>query len=256
MRPARPASSPVLRGRRVSPDTLMLRQPETAGPAGPLALQKRDTFRTAPVFPVFLLGLFLAFRETVYGEHWTSIVPCCSFSEWGGADPRSRAGRDCGGRAPRAGLARRAPHPAHAHLRTRPEVVTPPAVRRSRPVRVPEGHTGPSVLWLGGRGHRPSVAECAARWRTAPGARLDAHVPSPPPVWRVRTGREVEPRGGVGVLTGAAESSPTGDRGCAMSQPALSRRQARALLPDGENRAPLSAVTTQSADHGQVLNVQ
>lgn len=41
-----------------------------------------------------------------------------------------------------------------------------------------------------------------------------------------------------------------------MSQPALSRRQARALLPDGEKRAPLSAVTTQSADHGQVLNVQ
>lgn len=50
MRPARPASSPILRGRRISPDTLMLRQPETAGPAGPLALQKRDTFRTAPVF--------------------------------------------------------------------------------------------------------------------------------------------------------------------------------------------------------------
>lgn len=113
VRPARPASSPVLRGRRVSPDTLMLRQPETAGPAGPLALQKRDTFRTAPVFPVFLLGLFLAFRETVYGEHWTSIVPCCSFSEWGGADPRSRAGRDCGVRAPRAGLARRVRHAQH-----------------------------------------------------------------------------------------------------------------------------------------------
>lgn len=31
-------------------------------------------------------------------------------------------------RAPRAGLARRAPRPAHAHLQTRPEVVTPPAV--------------------------------------------------------------------------------------------------------------------------------
>lgn len=103
MRPARPASSPVLRGRRVSPDTLMLRQPETAGPAGPLALQKRDTFRTAPVFPVFLLGLFLAFRETVYGEHWTSIVPCCSFSVWGGADPRSRPGGTAEGAPPALG---------------------------------------------------------------------------------------------------------------------------------------------------------
>lgn len=103
MRPARPASSPVLRGRRVSPDTLMLRQPETAGPAGPLALQKRDTFRMAPVFPVFLLGLFLAFRETVYGEHWTSIVPCCSFSEWGGADPRSRRGGTAEGAPPALG---------------------------------------------------------------------------------------------------------------------------------------------------------
>lgn len=70
----------------------------------------------------------------------------------------------------------------------------------------------------------------------------------------------MEPRDGVNVLTGVAESSPTGDRGRAMSQPALGRRQARPLVsvvqfPDSEQE-PLFVVTTQSADQGQVLNVR
>lgn len=257
MRPARPASSPVLRGRRVSPDTLMLRQPETAGPGqAPRAAETRH-------FPDGPCSLFLCWTFS-----WRSGKPCTGSTGLlsfrvaaflsGVAQTR---GHGPGGTAECTTPALGSPGVCATPGARSPSDATGSGYAACRapesPSPCPGGHTGPSVLWLGGRGHRPSVAECAARWR-----QLRAHgwtrvcQPPPPPVWRVRTGREVEPRGGVGVLTGAAESSPTGDRGCAVSQPALSRHQARALLPDGEKRAPLSAVTTQSADHGQVLNVQ